>query len=469
MRVVSSAMICVFGVLTIGCGSSGGGATGGDDDAASEAPDAAVVADTPDAGMTDVEIADVPGTDGSGEAGTVWVTNFEPGVEVRGNVKILRLKGSPYEMGVQHATFFEEELKAGVAFIESSMLGMLEPFASYWGFLEEGLLQSYPDVLEECRGMSDTLGDAGWTMERCLALAYGDVVIEYLNNGDLACSQFAAIGPAANGGEMLHGRNLDWDKLDFLLQNPVVIVRHPTGKIPHMVVGFPGMVAPYSGVNAAGVSIASNEANSRNDIDRTGRSHVQMVSQILANATSLDDAHDFLKSQDHMSAEILFVADGEHQKAAAFEMSATHFAMRATDDKGMVWATNHFVDPVMTPYVAPLDPKASTLSRFARLKELLDPATGTKYGKLDLPMAASVLRDGHNPLTGEDIPAEQFDNGGTLANNGCIYSMVFAPRLRTVWLATGALPIPQNPYVGFSLYELAGMDGATAIVPASVP
>lgn len=392
-----------------------------------------------------------------------WVTYFEPGVEKRGPFYVLRLKGSFYEMGRQHATLMRDALVEGVSYIQDSELGLLEPMMNATGFLDEAFAQSYDSVLEECRGMSDVLSEDGWTMERCIALAYGDVFLEHLKNGVIGCSQFVVTGKATPSGTMVHGRNMDWDKIDYLLKYPTVIVRHPEGRIPYAVVGFPGCVAPYNGLNAAGLSIASNEANSDNDIDRVGRSHVQMIAEILGTATTVKEAKSFLEAQDHMTAEILVISDGV--EANVFEMTASHMAFRSLDENGIVYATNHFVSDTMKPYHIPYSPDKSSMTRYKRLGELLLPGgPDSLFGKLDVDHAIEVLRDHHNSYTGEDIPADLFDGGGTIANNGNIWSIVFVPERREFYAAAGSVPIPMNPYYGFSLDELLGVPGANPIL-----
>ncbi len=393
----------------------------------------------------------------------VWESWYEPGVEKRGAVWVLRLKGTYYEMGRQHATLMRDQILEGVAYIEGSELGLLEPMMKTMGFLDEAYAQSYDSIFEECRGMADVLGAEGWTLDRCLSLAYGDVFLEHLKAGGPGCSQFVVTGAGTVEGVLVHGRNMDWDRIDYLLTYPVVIVRHPEGRVPYAVVGFPGCVAPYNGVNAAGLSVASNEANSDNDIDRVGRSHVQMIAEVLGTATGLAEARAFLEALDHMTAEILVVADGAHDTAAVFEMSATHLGVREMGEDRVVFATNHFVDPAMAPYHLAYGPEKSSMTRYQRLGQLVPPdGVETRYGTFDPEGAVRVLRDRHNPYTGEDAPVDLFDGAGTIANNGNIWSIVFVPGRGELYVAAGPVPIPMNPYVGFSLDELLGWPGTTS-------
>jgi len=408
---------------------------------------------------------------GQPDAVEAWTSSFTPGVEKRGQFLVVRLKGTPYEMGVQHATFLREQLLEGVQYIEGSELGLLEQVADQWGFTEEAMAQSYPAVADECRGMADVLADKGWTFKRCILLAYGDVILEWVKSGKLsesACSQFVVTRGATADRGMLHGRNLDWDRIEFMVKYPTLLVRHPADRIPYVVVGFPGCVAPYSGMNAAGLSGATNEADSRDDIDRVGRSHPQMLSEVLSTARSLAEAKALIAAADHMTATIMVLADGRSDEAAVFEMTANHRSVRELSKDGVVFATNHFIGEETAPHGYVSSPTASTYSRFERLSELLSPASPL-YGTLDPASAVGILRDHHNPLTGEDAPPDAFDNYGTIANNGCIYSIVFAPKQRVMWVAAGEPPVPLHKYVGFSLDELLGLPGAKAPEPAELP
>ena len=110
------------------------------------------------------------------------------------------------------------------------------------------------------------------------------------------------------------------------------------------------------------------------------------------------------------------------------------------------------------------------MTRFQRLGELVPPkGKNTLYGTFDPAAMVKILRDHHNPLTGNDIPADQFDNGGTIGNNGCIYSIVFAPKRRVFWVAAGQIPVPNSGYTGFSLDELFGVTGAKPPSPDLIP
>jgi hypothetical protein len=432
---------------------------------------------TADVPATDVPGADVPAdvpADVAPDAVDPWAdaTSYEPGVEKRGNVTVLRLKGTAYEMGKQHGQLMHDQLVIGGQYLDTDpTLSLLEPLAAGNGYLEDGTAQSYDDIREECRGIGEVMGAEGFTYDRCIALAWGDVMLENTGAGSIACSQFIATGKATGGGEMIHGRSLDWGKIDYLLEYPTVIVRHPTGKIPYVVVGFPGNVATYNGINAAGISCGSNQNSAiDSEMARSGRSEIQMMNEMLANATNLEQIKTFYATEERTVGNNIVFADGDHDAGAVFELTKYHMGVREIDDKGIVFVTNHYTVPEMIQYGVGDPEGASTKSRFMRLEELLLPdGKDTLYGTINLEKAVQVLRDRWNPYTQVMAPADQADDQGTISGNACVYSVVFAPKRRAFWLASGGQPIPMNPYQGFTLEELFGKTDAAAPDPVQVP
>ena len=391
-------------------------------------------------------------------------------VEPRGHIKLVRLYGTPYEMGFQHGKLLEEELREGAAFIDDSQLWLLMDFAEDAGFVERAYEYSYPDVIEECKGLADAV-EGGITVDQCLTLAYGEVVVEYFDGGHpISCSQFSAAGQATADGKLIHGRNLDWDALSFIEENPIVFYREPKGKLAYLSLGFPGNVAPYSGMNEAGISVASNETSAVSDVDPEGQGHVQMVRQILRNASSLEEAEAFLRAQNHTTAEILVVSDGNARQAAVFEMTATKMGVRYMSSDEIVYASNHFVEPTMQDEGPDAQPGDSTWNRFERLRQLLEPdGEDTLYGQLGFETAISVLRDTYNPHTQETHPPDLLDGGGSIANNGNLQSLVFCPEDGVMYVGVGTVPAVTNEFWGFSFEQARAGVGSPPPTPETFP
>jgi len=394
---------------------------------------------------------------------------FEPRRETVNGYTVVWVKGSPYDMGYQQGQLLQPELEQGLKEIESNfLLKAMFLVAQDMGLNDLALKSSYPEILEECRGLGDGFGNPAWTMDHCMLLNFGDVLVELVKNGmpeaeDLSpgCTQIAASGKATADGRLYHARDLDWSKIDFVINNPTIFVRQPTGGVGHVVIGFPANLSPYQGMNAAGLAIASNEVDPRDNTvnDRTGRSHVQLVSRMLTEARSLADARAMAQKTNHMSLELVLVSDGNTGQAEVLEMAPTHVGILGLTD-GLVYATNHFQETTC----ATLDkepPSDSSLSRLARLGQLLPPGgADSLHGKLSPETLVKVLRDRKNGITGVESPAGTFDDGESIATSGALYQIVFDPQGLRFWLSAGKLPVPEQTFTGFSVSELLGMEGA---------
>jgi hypothetical protein len=395
--------------------------------------------------------------------------------------QIVWLQGTPYEMGYQHGQLLHEQLKKAHDTIQwHPLLRLMLAVAQAKGLTALARENCYPEMRQEIDGFLAATKDIGWTMDECLALNFGDMIVEFIRNGTPeaeklekitpGCSQFVAGGTATKDGRLYHGRLLDWDKIDFVVDNPTIFVRQPTGGIAHATIGFPGNLSPYSGINEAGLSTASNEADPfdhRTD-RRQGHSHVQMQSQILSHCHSLAEARALIKGEQHMTCEIFTITDGNTGEASVFEMAPGHVGERKLTD-GILYATNHFV----APETAPLDKEPvapGSRKRFDRLGQLVTPGLPeSQYGQLDPASMVAIMRDRKDPWTGKEMAPSSFDDNCSLATNGALYAILFDPAGRRFWVAMGKLPVPVQPFVGFSLTDLLAGPASLPAMPAALP
>ncbi len=399
--------------------------------------------------------------------------SVEPKKEQSGIFKIVWLKGTPYEMGFQQGTLLKDELKKGLEYINNDpLLSQQEQMARDMGVMDIAIKQSYPEIVEECKGLVDAAKDTGWTYQKCIILNFGDVFMEYIIDGmpESACSQAAVAYNATQDGRLYHGRILDWSKIDYILDNPTIFIRQPKGGIPHMYIGFPANLSPYSAMNIEGLSMASNEAHPK-DVSQTaleGHSHVQMLGKIAREAHSLDEARDIILNEKHMSTEIFMIADGKNKTASVFEMTAQHIGERKMDSNGVIYVTNHFLADETKDYDQ--EPtKEANLLRYDRYAQLLEPnGKDSLYGMLSPENLVKVLRDRINPYTGEESSIDEFDNGKSIATYGALYAIVFDPEKGLVWIAAGKIPVPQQNFIGFSIKKLLGYKDAPDPLPAVI-
>lgn len=388
--------------------------------------------------------------------------------ETRDGYTIAWLHGTPYEMGYQHGTLLKAELAVGMEAVhDHPLLSLMFDVSTKEGLIEVAKENSYPEIVEECQGMVDAASDVGVTMDICIGVAAGDLLAEAVAEGipdiediEPGCLQVVATDQASADGKLYHARLMDWTLVEYAIENPTIFVRQPNDGIGHIHISYPGVIAPYQGMNAEGIVVASNQAYIRDNTvhDRTGESHVQMLARILAQAKSVDEAREMVTSANHMTLETLGVSDAEADEGEFYEMAPAAVGVRSMTD-GLVYATNHFVSPETE--MLDEDPvRDHSAIRWERLEELLEPTSpNTLYGSLDPETLVTVLRDRINPRTGEESPVNTFDDGKSIATDGALYALVFDPAELRFWFAAGAIPVPQQTFYGFSLGELLGLPG----------
>ncbi|MBT3220251.1 MAG: hypothetical protein HN348_14285, partial [Proteobacteria bacterium] len=181
------------------------------------------------------------------------------------------------------------------------------------------------------------------------------------------------------------------------------------------------------------------------------------------------NARAFLETENHISAEIITLSDATGD-AGVFEMAADGMDERRLSDNDVVYVTNHFLEEVTEPLHQVVTNEDSSVMRYARLEQLLEPGgVDSVHGTLDLAGAVEILRDTYNPITDETHSPDLFDGGGTLANNGAIQAIVFLPEQPALYVAVGNLPLLPNAFVGFTLEWLLGESKENKPNPLTIP
>ncbi len=387
--------------------------------------------------------------------------------EDHGIIRVVWQQGTPYEMGYQHGQYLHDEIAA----LGSEVLSALR-FAGRGlalGRLAAG--RSFPDVVEECRGLSDATQDIGMTMDACLVLAYGDIYQEIFANTlpnvlfwD-GCSQWVAAGDATKDGRIYHGSTLDNDKkpIDYIVNHPVVFVRQPNDGLPHVFITYPGVVWPNWGLNVAGLTLGldSLHPKSADELPLVGRSEVQLMGQILKTATSFTEARQVMETQPSGRANLIMATDSKTQEAGVFEVIGKTIGVRPLQPNGVLYTTNHAVLPETFDHQQ-FPVSESSLTRFKRFAQLMEPnGSATLYGQLDPANMVKIGRDRVNPNTGEASPFDVFDDDASPGGNGSLRQGLYDPDHLLLWVAAGRPPVPENPFVCFSLGQMLNFPNAT--------
>lgn len=386
--------------------------------------------------------------------------------EDRGIIKVVWLKGTPYEMGYQHGQLLHDE----IASIGPDVIQLASFVGKGLALSKLAMNRTYPDLMEECQGLVEATKDIGIDLDVCAMMAYADVfqeILGYTLPREMfwdGCNQFVATGNATTDGRLYHGSSVDNDEkpVPYVINNPVIFVRQPSNGLPHVFVTYPGVIWPNSGMNVAGVTLGLDTAHPRTseELSLTGRSNVQIMAKILQNATDFTEARAIMENQPRVRANLIMISDGKSKQAGVFEFTGKSLGVRELQDNGVLYVTNHMELPEMHEKQA-LEIDESSRSRFDRFKQLMEPGQGASYyGTIDASVMAKILRDRTNPYTGVASPLEVFDDDASPGGNGSLRQAIYEPGALRMWVAAGQPPVPENPFVCFSVGELLGFPGA---------
>lgn len=385
--------------------------------------------------------------------------------EDRSNIKVVWLQGTPYEMGYQHGKLLHDE----IASLGSEFIQGLNIVGKEFGLTQLAMRRSFPSVVEECRGLADATKDIGFGMDSCMMVAFGDVYQELFTQvlPDIlfpdGCSTFVASDAATIDSHLYYGRSFDQSErpIEYWIKNPTVFVKQPKDGIPYVALAVPGAVWLDSGMNAEGITIAINAAHLRSmeQISPQGGSNLQIMAQVMKQAHTYPEAKKLMATWEHMRGNIITIADGKSQQAGVFELLGKEMAVRQMSNDDVLYATNHFLAPETVG--KDIQPKQSTLLRYERFQQLLNPNQPTSYyGKVNSKTMVEMLRDRTNPQTQKQSALTLFDDNASIGGNGALRQEVFDPKNLLFWVASGEVPIPENPFVCFSMGEMLGLPNA---------
>lgn len=395
-----------------------------------------------------------------------------PHREDHGIIRVVWQQGTPYEMGYQHGQFLHEE----IASLGSEVIGALRLAGRGLGLAQFAINRSYPEVLEECRGLADATQDIGMTFDACMVLAYGDVFQEIFGNTlprELfwdGCSQWVATGNATVDGRLYHGSTLDNSEqpVNYILNNPVVFVRQPDDGLPHVFITYPGVVWPNWGLNVAGMTLGLDSLHPRNaaELAADGRSDVQIMAQVLKTSTSFAEARQVMESEPRGRANLIMVTDGKSKEAGVFEVIGKTVGVRELQPNGVLYVTNHSaLEEMFERQRFPVS--ESSITRFQRFAQLMEPdGVSTLYGRLDPAGMVKIGRDRTNPNTMQPSSFDLFDDDASPGGNGSLRQGLYDPDKLLLWVTAGSPPVPENPFVCFSLGEMLNFPNA---IPCESP
>lgn len=226
------------------------------------------------------------------------------------------------------------------------------------------------------------------------------------------CSAVAVGKPLTLGGQVLFGRNLDWNGFGVLQNFGLVTAYEPEGQQPFVSIGYPGMFGCVTAMNDAGLCIADLVVltpSAGKDID--GIPYLFLLRRLAEEAKSAEAAETLVRNAVRTVPHNIFVADTH--TARLFECEHQALQVRKPEADVLV-ATNYFQENVKT---GPEDP------RYDRLCKCL----GDKPALVDVAKIQASLKAAN--LIGMNL-----------------HSVVMQPETKKFHLAQGKIPAAACPF-----------------------
>jgi len=279
--------------------------------------------------------------------------------EIQDNVKVLRIKGTPYEMGYQHGYLLADRidvminttLHATIAFIALTTGNDLAT-SKKWFWLGQKAAQKYlpEEFEEEMKGIAAGCNDAGvavtlaeiflWNTNYDQWCIYGHPNYWHPQEGTAAraldtvfqsaggCSSFCAWGAATGGdGKLIFCKDEDNFNMPGQLENRMMFIADPDQGYGHVFMSYPGMIGLDGGFNEAGFEMMT-QLNSMQQETMAGCGIAVFTRLLLTHVNNVDDAIELFNQTPRCAGIAYHVADAVNKQAVVIETSATQVAVR---------------------------------------------------------------------------------------------------------------------------------------------
>ena len=290
-------------------------------------------------------------------------------------VRVVRVEGSHYEVGVQLGTQLKANLMNEVQWMREQV-DWKQVRAEAELFLQYSK-QHVPDYVAEVQGAADAAGLEIVDLFATLCEEIGDPNYRFAKG----CSDLVASDDVTRDGHVLVAHNNDTSPS---IQDDVTIIHYRVDGEPEIVAVGYGDLGISVGYNSAGVSLTGNQLDS-NDM-RPGVPRMLLVRKILA-ARNVVEAIDAAVLQPRASNYNEVIADSNGE-IYSIEGSATDYEPIYAED-GFHVHTNHYTTLPMRHFEFDRQGISSSLVRYNRGRRLLK----HNLGEITVPKMMEMLSD----------------------------------------------------------------------------
>lgn len=332
-----------------------------------------------------------------------------------GDERVLHLKGSHYEMGVQHGTLLRDEIREAANLVRT--VGMFAWKGNFDESIREAWTRTSPYIpekyKEEMRGMAEATG-----------LSEEEVQDFTIFPELFHCSGFALWGKATADGALLHGRVLDYMREVGLDKYAMVIISEPDGGNAFVNVAYSGMLGSVTGMNAKHVAIGEMGGQGGGLWD--GMPMTLLVRECLESANTLEEARRIMEAAPRTCQYFYVISDS---KADGGRGSALGVAAEPE--------TILFLGPNESHPLLPRPFEDAVLMSAGDRYTCLADRIGKMYGKIDAQIALDIMARG-------------------VAMKSNMHNALFRPATLEFWVANSTIqsPASNRPYRAYDLNAL---------------
>lgn len=250
---------------------------------------------------------------------------FVPDDPAFSNLRIVRLKGEPYEMGLQHGKLLKEQIHESY-----SRVMRYARLISKDQMLDEAfdLVAPYipTEYYEEMRGIAH---GADLNIRAVHWFHAIPEVAEHMHRKrflrdafkGFSCSNIAAFGSATDDGKLYAVRILDWIMELGVQKCPAIIIYEPTEGYASVNFSWAGFVGSVTGMNEARMTFGEMSHGDKYDEDLQGMPFPMLFRKLMNQADSLESATRMIEGSRRTNAYAYVIGDGKARDALLYDVT----------------------------------------------------------------------------------------------------------------------------------------------------
>ncbi len=256
-----------------------------------------------------------------------------------GRIRVLKVKGSPYERGYQHGALLRAEVRDNMLNLYDNAISTFkskELFAEAFERARPFIPQEY---LDEMHGLAHgaklpldvihavhilpSLTEWGGK-KRLKELAKGMIAGQDLGT---SCSNFSTLQSTTADGSMYTVRILDWGlhKISKLHEYPLILVEEPDTGHSSAVLTWVGFIGAVSGLNDQSITLGEMGYGDPESETLRGLPMIFLLRNVLTYAGDLKEVQHILKSAPPTDSYVFLMSDGKNNAAEMYVKDPTRF------------------------------------------------------------------------------------------------------------------------------------------------